>query len=80
MFSSSDRSSAEELGVLHGQTDSRVPNTGAIVFESFLAVSSFLTLPLYQSFAGGRNKNCNQPERKSLQDDEQDLWTVLQES
>ena len=38
----------------------------------------FLPLPLHQSFAGGRNKNCNQPEGESLQDNEQDLWTVLQ--
>ena len=76
MFSSTDRSGAEELGVVHGQTDGRVPNTGAMV--SYLAAFPFLPLPLHQSFAGGRNKNCNQPEGESLQDNEQDLWTVLQ--
>ena len=81
MFSFSDRPSAKEPGVLHGQTDSRVPNTGAIVMcKLILLCLYFFPLPLHQSFAGGRNKNCNQSEGKSLQDNEQDLWTMLQVS
>ena len=48
MFSSSDRSSAEELGVLHGQTDSRVPNTGLIVSTNLFCCVSLFYLFLYK--------------------------------
>ena len=48
MFSSSDRSSAKELGVLHGQTDSRVPNTGLIVSTNLFCCVSLFYLFLYK--------------------------------
>ena len=47
MFSFSDRSSAKELGVLHGQTDSRVPNTGAVV----MCKLPLLCLPFTSSYS-----------------------------
>ena len=47
MFSFSDRSSAKEPGVLHGQTDSRVPNTGAIVMCKLILLCLYFFLFLY---------------------------------